>query len=116
MKKTYLLFALLLFFTVTSCMVQQHSINTKVVPFENGGRLFGESTKGLRKGTDYVTGASLYFIGINAASDDTHELISKLGADKYTIETRYYLIGNICYYFTGGLVRGTKTTVFKRSE
>jgi hypothetical protein len=116
MKKIYLLGTLGFALLINSCMVQQHSINTKVVPFENGGRLFGESTKGLRKGTDYVTGASLYFIGINAASDDTHELISKLGADKYTIETRYYLIGNICYYFTGGLVRGTKTTVFKRSE
>jgi hypothetical protein len=116
MKKIYLLGTLAFGLLINSCTVQQHCVNTKIVPFENGGRFFGEKTNGLRKGTDYVTGASLFFIGINAASDDTHELITKLGADKYTIETRGYLIGNLCWYFTGGLVKGTKTTVFKRSE
>jgi hypothetical protein len=118
MKKVYLpISALILVLGMASCMVQQHSINTNVQPFQNGGRLFGESTKGLAKNTDYKTSHTMYVIGINTLSDsETQEMAKDLGADKYTVETKTSFIGGLCSYLTGGLVSGSKTTVFKRAQ
>lgn len=100
-----------------SCMVEQFSVNTKTESFENGGRIFGESTKGLKRNQDYTRSHTLFIIGINLLSDyEINEMAKKIGAEHYTIETKRYLIGNLCKYFTAGLVDGRRVTVFKRAE
>jgi hypothetical protein len=43
-------------------------------------------------------------------------MAKKIGAEHYTIESKRYLLGNFCKYFTGGLIDGRKVTVFKRAE
>lgn len=115
MKK--LLFGLGVLMMLQSCMVEQFSVNTKTESFQNGGRLFGESTKGLKKNEDYTRSHTLFVIGINAISDyEINEMAKKIGAEHYTIETKRYLIGNLCRYFTVGLVDGRRVTIFKRAE
>jgi hypothetical protein len=115
MKKV--LFGLGLVLLVQSCSVEQFAVNTKIESFENGGRIFGESTKGLKKNEDYKKSTTLFVVGINLASDyEIEELAKKIGAEHYTIETKRYLVGNLCRYFTGGIVDAKRVTVFKRTE
>ena len=115
MKKLFLGFGV--FLALQSCMVEQFSVNTKTESFQNGGKIFGESTKDLKKNVDYTRSHTLVVIGINVMSDfEINEMEKKIGAEHYTIETKRYLIGNLCKYFTGGLVDGRRVTVFKRSE
>ena len=115
MKK--LLFAFGISSIMFSCAVEQFQVNTKTESFENGGRIFGESTKGLKKNQDYTRSHTLFIIGINILSDyEINEMAKKIGAEHYTIETKRYLIGNLCRYFTGGIVDGKRVTVMKRAE
>jgi hypothetical protein len=115
MKKILFGFGFLI--SLQSCMVQQFSVNTKTESFQNGGRLFGESTKELKKNEDYTRSHTLFVIGINAMSDyEINEMAKKIGAEHYTIETKRYLVGNLCRYFTGGLIDARRVTVFKRAE
>lgn len=58
-------------------MVEQFSVNTKTESFQNGGRIFGETTKGL-KNQDYTRSTSLFVIGINVLSDyEINEMAKK---------------------------------------
>ena len=115
MKKVLLEFGV--FVLLQSCMVEQFSVNTKTESFQNGGRVFGETTKGLKKNQDYTRSTTLFVIGINVLSDyEINEMAKKIGAEHYTIESKRYLIGNFCKYFTGGLIDGRRVTVFKRAE
>lgn len=100
-----------------SCMVEQFSVNSKTESFQNGGRIFGESTKGLKKNEDYTRSSTLFIVGINVLSDfEVSEMAKKIGAEHYTIETKRSVIDNLCRYLTSGLVDGRKVTVFKRAE
>jgi len=115
MKKLFV--AISVSFLMFSCAVEQFQVNTKIESFENGGRIFGESTKGLKKNEDYTRSSTLFVIGINVISDyEINEMAKKIGAEHYTIETKRYLIGNLCRYFTVGLVDGKRVTVIKRAE
>ena len=115
MKKLLLMFSTATI--LTSCAVEQFPVNTKTESFENGGRIFGESKKGMKKNQDYAKTHTLFIIGINVLSDsEVDEMVKKIGAEHYTIETKRYLIGNLCRYFTGGLVDGKRVTVFKRAD
>jgi hypothetical protein len=115
MKKLLIVFSFGLL--AQSCSVEQFAVNTNAESFENGGQLFGESTKGLKKNQDYARSHTLFVIGINVLSDyEINEMAKKIGAEHYTIETKRYLVGNLCRYFTGGLIDGKRITVFKRSE
>jgi hypothetical protein len=115
MKYIYIITVVLISFS--SCTVQQHAVNTSVEPFQNGGKLFGESTKGLKRNADYKVSTTLYVLGINLLSDKpTIEMVKELGAEKYTIQTKATVLGWVCMYATGGIINSTKTTVFKRSE
>jgi hypothetical protein len=112
-----IVYLVLVVIAISSCTVQQHAVNTSVEPFQNGGRLFGESTKGLKRGADYKVSSTLYVLGINLLSDKpTIEMANELGAEKYTIQTKATVLGWVCMYATGGIINSTKTTVFKRSE
>lgn len=100
-----------------SCMVEQFSVNTTTDSFQNGGKIFGESTKGLKKNVDYTKSTSLFVLGVNVASDyEINEMAKKIGAEHYTIETKRYLVGNLCRYFTSFLIDAKRVTVFKRAE
>lgn len=115
MKKLLFVFGSLIM--LQSCMVEQFSVNSKTESFQNGGRIFGESTKGMKKNQDYARSGTLFIVGINVMSDyEPGEMAKKIGAEHYTIETKRSLIDNLCRYLTGGLVDGKKVTVFKRAE
>jgi hypothetical protein len=115
MKK--LLFVFGLSIMLQSCMVEQFSVNSKTEAFQNGGRIFGESTKGMKKNEDYTRSSTLFIVGINVMSDyEVSEMAKKIGAEHYTIETKRDILGNLCRYLTGGLVDGRRVTVFKRAE
>ena len=114
MKKVF--FGLGLVLLIQSCSVEQFAVNTKVESFENGGRILGESTKGLKRNVDFNKSTTLFVLGINLLSDyEIEEMAKKIGAEHYTIETKRYLVGNLCRYFTGGLVDAKRVTVFKRA-
>jgi hypothetical protein len=115
MKK--LLFVFGFSITLQSCMVEQFSVNSKTESFQNGGRIFGESTKGMKKNEDYTRSYTAFIVGINIMSDyEISEMAKKIGAEHYTIETKRDLLSNLCRYISGGLVDGRKVTVFKRAE
>jgi hypothetical protein len=100
-----------------SCGVQQFSVNTKVEPFENGGRVFGEKTKKLKKGEDYTKSGTLFIIGINILSDyDTDEMAKKITAEHYTVETKSNLLSVLCSTFSRGIVNYKVVKVIKRAE
>lgn len=117
MKKSVFLLSAISIIMVSSCMVEQHSVNTSVQPFQNGGKLFGESTKGMRKGLDYQSSGTLFVLGINTMSQsETNEMVAQLDAEKYTIQTKNSFLGGILRYLSGGLITHKKTTVIKRSN
>ena len=100
-----------------SCGVQQFPVNTKVEPFENGGRVFGEKTKKLKKGEDYTKSGTLFIIGINILSDyDTDEMAKKINAEHYTVETKSNLLSVLCSTFSRGIVNYKVVKVIKRAE
>jgi hypothetical protein len=71
----------------------------------------------MKIGKDYMISHSLYVLGAQVMSDfETKEMVEKLEADKYTIQTKNSFIGSLCLYMTGGIVSGTKTTIYKREE
>ena len=52
MKKFFGLVLLSTALFLSSCQVQQFPVNTEIKPFENGGRILGESKAGMKKGQD----------------------------------------------------------------
>ncbi len=100
-----------------SCGVQQFQVNTKVEPFENGGRVFGENTRKLKKGEEYTKSGTMFLIGINVASDSkTSEMAKRINAEHYTIETRSNFLSVLCTTFTSGIVGYKVVKVIKRAE
>lgn len=115
MKKLF--WGLSIAFAIQSCGVQQFPINTKVEPFQNGGKVFGEKTKDLKPGEDYTKSGTLFVIGVNVISDyKTNEMAKKINAEHYTIETKSNLLSLFCNYFTGGIVDYKVVKVIKRAE
>ncbi len=114
MKKTLIIATFLM---LASCGVQQFSVNTKVEPFENGGRVFGEKTITLKRGVDYVKSGTMFVLGINILSDyDTDEMAQRINAEHYTIETKSNFLSVLVYTFTGGIVNYKVVKVIKRVE
>jgi hypothetical protein len=117
MKKIFGLAVVSMAMFLSSCQVQQFSVNSETAPFENGGRVFGESKSGLKKGQDYVTSGTLYIFGINVLEDSsTDKMAQKIGAEHYTIETKKNVLSYLDAFLTGGIVGYSKTTVFKRTK
>jgi hypothetical protein len=117
MKKIFGLAVVAMAMFLSSCQVQQFSVNSETAPFENGGRVLGESKSGLKNGQDYVTSGTLYILGINILEDSpTDKMAQKIGAERYTIETKRNVLSYSVAVFTGGLVGYSKTTVFKRTK
>ena len=57
---------------------EQFSINSKYEFFETGGRVFGESKKGLKKSKDYAHSSTLFVLEINLISDyEINEIAKK---------------------------------------
>jgi hypothetical protein len=70
--------------SLPSCSVQQFVVNTGTKPFENGGKAFGEKTRGRQFTKDY----DLHIFGINVRNSDTEKMAGQLGTDAYTIESK----------------------------
>jgi hypothetical protein len=117
MKKIFGLAVVSMALFLSSCQVQQFSVNSELGPFENGGRILGESRSGMKKGEDYVCSGTLYILGINILEDaPTDKMAQRIGAEHYTIETKSNVLSYSVAFFTGGLVGYSKTTVFKRTK
>jgi hypothetical protein len=117
MKKIFGLAVVSMALFLSSCQVQQFSVNSELGPFENGGRILGESKAGMKRGEDYVISGTLYILGINILEDaPTDKMAQRIGAEHYTIETKRNVLSYSVAFFTGGLVGYSKTTVFKRTK
>lgn len=102
---------LLLVVAMSSCSVQQFAVNTSVKPFENGGKVFGERTKG----KEVKKTGSLFVFGINCIPDKNTEVLAKeLNASSYTIETKRNVLSAAVFYLTAGIVDYKVTKVIKR--
>lgn len=95
-----------------SCAVQQFPVNTKTQPFDNGGTVFGEKTKG----KEYKKAREFFIIGINVSSCDTKHMAEQIKADHYTIETRHTFWSGLVYYVTFSLVDYKIVKVIKREN
>ncbi len=94
---------------VTSCSVQQFSVNTETQPFENGGKIFGEKTRDL----EYKKTSDLHIIGINVQKSDVGKVVKEMKTNSYTIETKSNLWLNI---LTMGLVDYKVVKVINREN
>lgn len=101
---------------ISSCSVQQFSVNTKVKPFENGGKVWGERTKKCGDGGWELATAKdkdILILGINVKKSNADKLVKDLQASSYTIETKSNLIVR-CITF--GMVDYKVVTVIKRTH
>jgi len=78
------LLGMLVCLSITSCSVQQFAVNTETLPFENGGKVFGEKTKELT----FKKTSDLHILGINVKESNVEAIVKELEAEKYTIETK----------------------------
>lgn len=86
MNKTIGILGLLVMFT--SCSVQQFAVNTDVESFENGGRVFGEKTKG----KNFKKDGDIHVLGINVKESKVPKMVTELNTDSYTLETKSFLL------------------------
>ena len=109
MKTKKLVVGVIVAAIATSCSVQQFGVNTKTQPFENGGKFFGEKTKGL----DFKKSGDLHVVGINVKESNVEDLVTQLDAKKYTIETKSNLWLQL---ITTGILDYKVVKVIKRDE
>lgn len=92
---------------LSSCSVQQFAVNTQVSPFQNGGKVWGEKTKGVEFKKDW----DLHLLGINIRNSDAKKMAEELGTKSYTIESKSNILVNI---ITGGIADYKVVKVIKR--
>lgn len=92
---------------LSACSVQQFPVNTSTIPFQNGGRLWGEKTSGLVYTKDW----DLHLLGINVRNSDIKKRAEELGADAYTVESKSNILVNIISF---GMVDYKVVKVIKR--
>jgi hypothetical protein len=113
MKTTRLIISTIVLSTlITSCAVQQFSVNSEVQPFQNGGKIFGEKTNGktIKKSGD------LFLLGTNVLNSNTELMAKELDAKHYTIETKRNILSFFVGSLTGGLFDYKVVTVIKRDK
>lgn len=96
----------------SSCAVQQFPVNTIAKPFEYGGRVFGEKTKG----KECIKGYDFFVVDINLSKTNTKALADKINASSYTIETKRSFLAQLLYYVTYGFVDYKTVKVIKRAS
>lgn len=108
--------AWLLAIALNSCSVQQFPVNTKIKPFQNGGRLFGERMEKCGENAwklAYKKSADIHVLGFNIKSSNIQNMAEELQATSYTIETKSNFI--ICF-ITSGMVDYKVVKVIKRDQ
>ena len=97
---------------ITSCSVQQFAVNTEVQPFQNGGTIFGEKTRGkiIKKSGDF------FVIGINVMNCNTAQMAKEIDAKSYTVETKSNLLSLVLLGLTGGIIDYKTVKVIKRDK
>lgn len=101
---------------ISSCSVQQFAVNTTTVPFQNGGRVWGEKTEKYGKDSVRLTRIKqndLHVFGINVKNSDVKKMVDELNAKSYTIETKSNLW---LYILTCGIVDSKIVKVIKRDN
>lgn len=110
MKKLRKVFFGLLFgFLISSCSVQQFSVNTETEPFQNGGKVFGERMKG----KVFIKDSDIHLLGVNIKHSNVDQMKNELNTDSYTIETKTSLW---LQFLTGGIVAHKTVKVIKRDR
>ncbi len=94
---------------ITSCSVQQFAVNTEVKPFQNGGKVVGERTKG----KEFRKTGDLILLGFNIKKSDSKKMVDELNATSYTIETKSNVY---IYLLTFGILDYKIVKVIKRSN
>lgn len=103
-------------FLISSCSVQQFGVNTTTMPFQNGGRVWGEKTEKYGKDSVRLTRKKqndLHVFGINVKNSDVKKMVDELNAKSYTIETKSNLW---LYILTCGIVDSKIVKVIKREN
>lgn len=103
------LFGLTFTLLLASCSVQQFPVNTHVQPFQNGGKVFGEKTKG----KEFAKSGDLHVLGYNLINSDSQEMADRLGITSYTIETKSNLLLEI---LTCGIVDYKVVKIIRREN
>ena len=91
-------------------------MNTTTVPFQNGGRVWGEKTEKCGKDSFRLTCKKqndLHVFGINVKNSDVKKMVEELNAKSYTIETKSNLW---LYILTCGIVDSKIVKVIKRDN
>jgi hypothetical protein len=96
----------------TSCSVQQFGVNTTVEPFQHGGKVFGEKTKG----KEFKKKGELFIAGINVLHNDTKKMSEDLKASSYTIETKNNWLSWTVSAVSYGLLDYKVVKVIKRNN
>jgi len=114
MRKLTYLFAVTLALSamLSSCSVQQFSVNSEIQPFQNGGQVFGEKTKG----KTINKSGELFILGINIINCNTQEMAKEIDANHYTIETKQNIVSYATSVFSGGLIDYKAVKVIKRDK
>jgi hypothetical protein len=97
---------------ISSCSVQQFAVNTVAEPFENGGKLFGEKTKG----QEFRKKGELFILGGNLVSSDTKTMAKNIDASSYTIETKRNWLSFGVNAISGGIIDYKVVKVIKRQK
>lgn len=95
---------------LSSCSVQQFCVNTPTIPFQNGGIVFGEKTRG----KEFKMACDIFVIGVNVVNADTKKMAEDLKATSYTIETKNNFLSLIITGVTFGIVKYKVVKVIKR--
>lgn len=101
---------------VSSCSVQQFAVNTKTVPFQKGGKVFGERLEKCGDNgwkSEFRKDKDIHLLGINIRKSNVEAMVGKLKAAHYTIETKSNLIIS---FITFGIVDYKIVKVIKREN
>lgn len=109
-----LVIGLLAIVMTSSCSVQQFAVNTKTVPFQNGGKFWGERVEKCGENgwkSECKKDSDIHLIGINVRKSNVQAMVEALNATHYTIETKSNLIVQL---LTCGIVDYKVVKVIKR--
>lgn len=101
---------------MSSCSVQQFAVNTKTIPFQNGGKFWGERIEKSRENgwkSEFKKDKDIHLVGINVRKSNVKGMVEQLNATHYTIETKSNLI---VQFLTCGIVDYKIVKVIKRNH
>jgi hypothetical protein len=98
----------------SSCSVQQFAVNTRITPFQNGGKVWGERVEKCGENgwkSEFKKDKDIHLLGINIRKSNVSVMVEELDAKHYTIETKSNLIVQLLSF---GIVDYKIVKVLKR--